>query len=283
MSRRFQQVDVFATGPCTGNPVAVVLDADGLTTEQMQRFTRWMNLSETTFVLPPTSSEADYRVRIFTLAHELDFAGHPTLGTCHAWLAAGGQPNDPALIVQECGVGHVPIRRSGTGLAFAAPPLVRSGPLDDDVLASALAPLGLERSEIVDAAWVDNGPGWVGLLLADAERVLAVEPSATPQVGADPLFIGLIGAHPPGAEHAFEVRALFSDQHGALREDPVTGSLNASLAQWLLGTGRADAPYVARQGTRLGRAGDVRVDQDDDGSVWVGGETTSLVSGEARL
>lgn len=283
MGSRFQQVDVFGTGPCTGNPVAVVLDAEDLSTDQMQRFTRWMNLSETTFVLPPTSAEADYRVRIFTLAHELDFAGHPTLGTCHAWLAAGGQPRDPDRIVQECGAGLIPIRRSDAGLAFAAPPLVRSGPLDDEVLRRALEALSIDRSEVVDAAWVDNGPGWSGLLLADADRVLDVEPSAGSPAGEGGLDVGLVGPHPPGGEHAFEVRAFFSDQHGALREDPVTGSLNASLAQWLLGTDRASAPYTVRQGTRLDRAGDVRIDQDEDSAVWVGGATTTLVSGEAIL
>lgn len=282
MTSRFQQVDVFATGPCSGNPVAVVLDAEGLTTGQMQRFTRWMNLSETTFVLPPSSMEADYRVRIFTLAHELDFAGHPTLGTCHAWLAAGGQPRDPDRIVQECGAGLIPIRRSEAGLAFAAPPLVRSGPLDDEVFRRALEALRIDRSEVVDAAWVDNGPGWSGLLLADADRVLEVEPSSGSPAAEGGLFVGLVGPHPSGSEHAFEVRAFFSDQHGALREDPVTGSLNASLAQWLLGTDRASAPYTVRQGTRLDRAGDVRIDQDDE-AVWVGGATTTLVAGEATL
>ena len=283
MSRRFQQVDVFGTGPCTGNPLAVVLDADGLTTEQMLRFTRWMNLSETTFVLPPTSPDADYQVRIFTLAHELDFAGHPTLGTCHAWLAAGGSPRERDRIVQECGAGLVPIRRADAGLAFAAPPLVRSGPLDEPELERALGALGIDRSEVVDAAWVDNGPGWAGILLADADHVLAVEPMTGRPEGEGSLDLGVIGPHPPGSEHAFEVRGLFSDDQGVLREDPVTGSLNASLAQWLLASGRARAPYAARQGTRLGRAGHVRIDQDGDGSVWVGGETATLVSGELDL
>jgi PhzF family phenazine biosynthesis protein len=280
--RRFQQVDVFGVGPCSGNPVAVVLDGEGLTTDEMQRFTRWTNLSEATFVLPPSTPDADYRVRIFTLAHELPFAGHPTLGTCHAWLTAGGRPRDPARIVQECGAGLVPLRRSGDDLSFAAPPLIRSGAPDEADLARVVAVLGIDRSQVVDAAWVDNGPGWIGVLLADAEQVLAVEADLGRDPGHGPLDIGVVGMHPPGTTFAYEVRALFGDGSGTLREDPVTGSLNASVAQWLLGAGRVTAPYLARQGTCLGRDGRVEVSEDTDGTVWIGGRTTTVVSGEVE-
>ena len=282
MRRRFRQVDVFAHEPLRGNPVAVVLDAEGLSSEQMQQLARWTNLSETTFVLPPTIGEADYRVRIFTLAHELPFAGHPTLGTAHAWLEAGGVPARDGRVVQECGAGLVPLRRSD-GLAFAAPPLVRSGPVDEDHLERIAEVLGVARDEVVDAAWVDNGPGWVGVLLADADAVLAVEPDIGRWRGDGPLDVGLVGPYPQGAEAAVEVRGLFSDEHGRLREDPVTGSLNASLAQWLLGAQRLRAPYVASQGTRLDRRGRVVVEQDPDGTVWVGGPTTTVVDGTIAL
>jgi PhzF family phenazine biosynthesis protein len=283
MRRRFQQVDVFGEGPFSGNPLAVVHDAEGLATDEMQRFTRWMNLSETVFLFPPSHEAADYRVRIFTLARELPFAGHPTLGACHAWLSAGGTPRAEGLIVQECGAGLVPVRRTPAGLAFAAPPLVRSGPVDDDLLGHLLHVLDIERSEVVDAQWVDNGPGWVGILLTDADRVLAVEPDGSRHAGSGSIDVGLVGPHRVGTGWAFEVRALFTDERGDLREDPVTGSLQASLAQWLLGSGRARAPYVARQGTRLGRQGRVHVDHDSRGTVWVGGTTTTHVLGDVTL
>lgn len=281
--RRFQQVDVFADEPFSGNPLAVVLDAEGLGADEMQRFARWTNLSETTFVLPPASPEADYRVRIFTLAGELPFAGHPTLGTCHAWLAAGGAPRDPARVVQECGAGLVAVRRGEHGLAFAAPPLLRGGPVEERFLARVAEVLGIGRREIVDAQWADNGPGWVAVLLEDAEAVLALEPDFGRYGGEGALDIGVVGPYPPGSECAFEVRALFSGAHGEMIEDPVTGSLNASLAQWLLATGRARAPYVASQGTRLGRRGRPRIGQDPDGTVWVGGAAVTYVSGEVEL
>lgn len=283
MRRRFQQVDVFSPEPFRGNPLAVVLDGDGLTTLQMQAFSRWTNLSETTFVLPPTSPDADYRVRIFTLARELPFAGHPTLGTCHAWLAAGGVPRDPGRIVQECGAGLVPIRRTDHGLAFAAPPLIRSGPVDEPFVRVLAEVLGIGRDQIVDAQWADNGPGWVAVLLKDADAVLAVEPDFGRWTGEGALDIGIVGAYPPGSECAWEVRAVFSDEQGAMREDPVTGSLNASLAQWLLASGRATAPYVASQGTRLDRRGRPRIEQDADGTVWVGGPAITCIQGEVEM
>jgi PhzF family phenazine biosynthesis protein len=283
MRRRFQQVDVFGAGPLAGNPVAVVLDADGLSAAQMQAFTRWTNLSEATFILPPTAPGADYRVRIFTLARELPFAGHPTLGTCHAWLAAGGTPREPGTVVQQCQAGLVRVSRDGDRLAFAAPPLVRSGAVDDGFVDELASVLGLSREQIVDTQWVDNGPGWVGVLLPDAETVLRVEADFRRRGGTGDLEIGLVGPHPPGSECALEIRALFNDERGAMLEDPVTGSLNASIAQWLLATGRVDAPYVASQGTRLGRSGRVHVSQHPDGTVWVGGATVSQIVGHVEL
>lgn len=264
----------------TGNPLAVVFDAEGLSTQDMQQIARWLNLSETTFVLPPTSSKADYRVRIFTLSGELPFAGHPTLGTCHAWLANGGKPRDDKQVIQECGVGLIPIRREGDRLAFAAPPLVRSGPLEEERVTEIAGVLGIDRSAIVDAQWVDNGPGWMAVMLKSAEDVLAVQPR-----GSHPthIKIGVVGAYPAGSEMAYEVRALLTNQHRTMMEDPVTGSLNASVAQWLLRAGRVKAPYVASQGARVGRAGRIYVDRDAEGQVWIGGKVTTLVSGELTM
>ena len=276
MRRAFAQVDVFTTVACLGNPVAVVLDGAGLTTEDMQRFARWTNLSETTFVLPPTTAEADYRVRIFTPAVELPFAGHPTLGTCHAWLTSGQAGWDPDLVVQECGAGLVAVRRVAEGLAFAAPPLVRSGPVDEALVRQIVDVLGVERAEIVDTQWVDNGPGWVAALFESAESVLSLQPR---DVDFD---LGVVGPYPEGAPAAFEVRA-FVPANGATVEDPVTGSLNASLAEWLLRTGRATAPYTASQGTALGRAGRVHITRDDTGTIWTGGGTVSCVVGHVDL
>jgi PhzF family phenazine biosynthesis protein len=276
MSRGFRQVDVFSSEPLRGNPVAVVHDADGLDDATMQRFAQWTNLSETTFLLPPSSAEADYRVRIFTPGEELPFAGHPTLGSCHAWLEAGGSSRDPEVVVQECAAGLVRVRRTTEGLAFAAPPLLRSGPVDDTLREHLVEVLGIEPDAVVDAAWVDNGPGWVGVLLGSADEVLALRPR-----GVD-LDLGVVGPYPAGSPEAFELRAFFQVGDASL-EDPVTGSLNASVAQWLLGWGRATAPYVASQGTVLGRRGRVHVSQDPDGGVWVGGATTTLLVGEARL
>lgn len=283
MLRRFQQIDVFGAEPFTGNPLAVVLDAEGLSTEEMQHFARWTNLSETAFLLPATSAAADYRIRIFTLARELPFAGHPTLGSCHAWLTAGGKPRRPDLIVQECPAGLVPIRRGDDGLAFAAPPVLRSGPVDESLVEQLASVLGVDRGQIVDAQGADNGPGWVAILLEDAAAVLELEPDFGRYSGEGSLDIGLVGPYSDGSECAFEVRAIFSDERGGMREDPVTGSLNASLAQWLLATKRATAPYVASQGTRLGRKGRPRIDQDANGTVWVGGATVTCINGEIEI
>lgn len=276
MSRPFRQVDVFSAEAYRGNPVAVVLDADGLTTDEMQRFAQWTNLSETTFALRPTTPDAHYRVRIFTPVEELPFAGHPTLGTCRAWLDNGGTAGPDEAIVQECGAGLVTIRKTEAGLAFAAPPLLRSGPVEEELLGRIASMLGIDRSEIVDAEWADNGPGWVAVLLADADAVLALRP------GFVDLDVGVVGPYPPGSPEAFEVRAFFP-KYGSTVEDPVTGSLNASLAQWLLRDGRARAPYVAGQGTALGRRGRVHVSRDSDGAIWVGGNTITCVTGAVEI
>ncbi|WP_312303652.1 PhzF family phenazine biosynthesis protein [Diaphorobacter nitroreducens] len=288
--RPFQQVDVFTATPYLGNPLAVVLDGEGLSTDEMQRFTNWTNLSEATFVLPPTpeghAAGADYRVRIFCPGRELPFAGHPTLGTCHAWLQAGGQPRATGRIVQECGVGLVTLRRDGEQLAFAAPPLVKSGPLAEDDVQLIARGLGVARDDIVAHAWCDNGPNWRGVMLRSAEQVLGLRPDGAVLAGLD---VGVVGPRGKvgvvGASDAegiaFEVRAFFPGNNG-LAEDPVTGSLNAALAQWLIGAGLAPSSYVASQGTALGRAGRVHV-QQDGAQIWVGGQSVTCVRGEVRL
>ena len=277
MERPFSQVDVFTDEPYFGNPVAVVIDAKGLSTEAMQRFAQWTNLSETTFVLPPEAPGADYRVRIFTPSRELPFAGHPTLGTCHAWLSGGGTPHREDVIVQQCDAGLIELRRTEGTLAFSAPPLLRSGPVDDETLDRLLSTLNLARADVVDAQWVDNGPGWVAVLLSSADAVLAVRPE-----GESDLDIGVAGPYPDGSPQAFEVRA-FTPAIGGFGEDPVTGSLNASLAGWLIGSGRATAPYTASQGTALGRRGRVQITLDEAGTIWVGGGTVTCLSGTAQL
>jgi PhzF family phenazine biosynthesis protein len=277
MARPFRQVDVFTHVAYRGNPVAVVLDGDGLDAEEMQRIARWTNLSETTFVLPPTEpGAADYRVRIFTPVAELPFAGHPTLGTCHAWLEGGGAPQRDDVIVQECPAGLIPLRRTATGLAFAAPSLVRSGPVDERLVDDVAAAVGLDGAAIVAAEWVDNGPGWLALLLGSAAEVLAVRPRFIEQ------FVGLVAPYPEGSTHAIEVRAFFP-KDGMLVEDPVTGSLNASLAQWLTATGRVRPPYVASQGAVLGRAGRVHVSADEDDVLWIGGGTITCIEGTIEV
>lgn len=276
MTRRFNQVDVFTTIPYAGNPVAVVLDAQGLQAEAMQRFARWTNLSETTFVLPAQDPSADYRLRIFTTERELPFAGHPTLGSCHAWLQAGGTPADPGTVVQECGAGLVQVRRTTAGLAFAAPPLLRSGPVEPELVAHVADVLRIDQTVIADTQWVDNGPGWLGVLLHSADAVLALRP------GPVDLDIGVVGPYPAGSDNALEVRAFFPIS-GRTVEDPATGSLNASLAGWLASTGRVATPYTARQGTVLGRLGRVRVEQDADGTIWTGGGTVTCIDGHVEF
>ncbi len=274
--RAFRQVDVFTAVALLGNPVAVVEDGHGLSTEQMHAFTDWTNLSEATFLLPPTDPAADYRVRIFCPGRELPFAGHPTLGTCHAWIEAGGEPGGE-VIVQECAAGLIRIRRSGDILSFAAPALRRSGPLDEAEVERIARGLGIARSEVVAHQWCDNGPGWQAVLLASAEQVLALKPD--PQVLAG-LDVGVIGPHVTG-EVDFEVRAFFPGNSG-LTEDPVTGSLNAALAQWLIPSGRAPEVYLAAQGTAMGRAGRVHVRSEGD-DIWIGGQCVTVIAGQAHI
>lgn len=282
MPRRFSQLDVFTATALRGNPLAVVHDAQGLTDSQMADFARWTNLSETTFLLPPSQPGADYHVRIFTPGGELPFAGHPTLGSCHAWLAAGGRPARAGEVVQQCGVGLVRVRAGGADAAdrrlwFAAPPLRRTGPVEPVLRAQAAASLRLPESALRRLEWIDNGPGWMGALLPDADAVLALKPDFAAMMG---LKLGVVGAHPPGSECQFEVRAFVPTL--GVPEDPVTGSLNAGLAQWLIGEGLAPPRYVAAQGAALGRAGRVHVEQLGD-DIWIGGEVTEVVSGIVSL
>lgn len=277
MERRVALVDVFGEGPLKGNPLAVVVDADGLSSDEMLEITRWFNLSETTFLVPPESSEADYAVRIFTLSGELPFAGHPTLGTCHVWSTLEGETKSE--LVQECGTGLVRLRHADGRFAFEAPPLIRDGPVESEEVDQLAEVLGIQPSEIVASRWVDNGPGWVGLLLNDAEGVLALEPDFNRHPDPKTLNIGVAGFYGESFECAYEIRAFFSNASGQATEDPVTGSLNASMADWLLSEGRVIAPYTVSQGTRLDRLGRVHISQDADGSVWVGGNTTTVVDG----
>ena len=279
--RQFSQVDVFSAEGLSGNPVAVVHDADGVDDERMAEFARWTNLSETTVLLTPTDAGADYRLRIFTTDLELPFAGHPTLGSARAWLEAGGVPRRSGELVQQCGAGLVRLRQHGTRLAFAAPPVLRGGPVDPAELSSITAALGLGATDVVDAQWVDNGPGWVALLLRDAAAVLAVEVDGASLRG---MSVGLVGPHPAGSDAAFELRGFIPGTGAGTgaAEDPVTGSLNASVAQWLIASGRAPDSYVATQGTRLGRRGRVHVDRVGD-DVWVGGDTRLVIAGTVEV
>jgi PhzF family phenazine biosynthesis protein len=274
----FRQVDVFSTEPTKGNPLAVVVGADALHEEEMAAFARWTNLSETTFLLEPSLPEADYRVRIFTTMGELPFAGHPTLGACHVWLATGGKPRR-AEIVQECAAGPIRIRRDGGRLAFAAPPLLRTGDIDEDIAERIAHGLHIARKDILATQWVDNGPGWVAVMLKDRASVLALVPDYTALAG---LKVGVIApcSDGDGGDADFEVR-VFIPGDGA-PEDPVTGSLNAGIAQWLIGSGRAPAHYVASQGTAIGRAGRVHVDRIG-ADIWIGGDTTTLIDGTVSL
>lgn len=277
MARPFRQVDVFTAVPYRGNPLAVVHDATGIDDATMLRFAQWTNLSETTFLLPPTDPAADYRVRIFTPISEIPFAGHPTLGSCHAWLEEGGGPRDPGMIVQECGSGLVRVRRDVDGtLAFEEPPLIRDGPVDEATLERVATGLGIRRDAIVDAQWADNGPGWVAILLSSASEVLAIAP------GLVDLDIGVVGPYAPSSDAAFEIRAFFP-LNGSTVEDPVTGSLNASVAAWLTRTGRATPPYLVTQGRALGRDGRVQVSIDDAATLWVGGRVVTCVRGEVAI
>ncbi|MDQ0771351.1 PhzF family phenazine biosynthesis protein [Pseudarthrobacter defluvii] len=276
-SRPFHQVDVFASQPYRGNPLAVVLEAQGLDAAAMQRFANWTNLSETTFLLPPEDSRADYKVRIFTGSEEFPFAGHPTLGSAHAWLDAGGVPKAEGYVVQECAAGLVRVKRDGGRLAFAAPPMTRFGPVEAPVRRHLAEALRVPATDVLDAAWLVNGPEWIGVLLGSAEQVLALKPDFA---GMGDLKIGVIGPHAPGAGSDFEVRTFLPGD--AVTEDPVTGSFNAGAARWLMGSGRAPEQYLATQGTVLGRAGRIHVSAED-GEIWVGGDSTTCISGAVLL
>ena len=275
--RRFVQVDVFTAEALKGNPLAVVVDGAGLDEATMAAFARWTNLSETTFLLPPTNPGADYRVRIFTPGGELPFAGHPTLGSAHAWLASGGDPKQPGEVVQQCEIGLVRIRRDGGRLAFAAPPLKREGPVEPALREQALRALRLDEAALLDLVWVDNGPQWMAARLRSAEAVLALQPDF---VAMDGLKLGVVGAYPAGSPQQFEVRAFVPGL--GVPEDPVTGSLNAGLALWLQGAGLAPDRYVAAQGAALGRAGRIHVAREG-GHCWIGGDVTPLIHGQVRL
>jgi len=307
-TRPFQQVDVFTAVPYRGNPLAVVLDGSDLDDAELQRFAQWTNLSETTFLLPPTDPAADYRVRIFTPGSELPFAGHPTIGSCHAWLRAGGTPKSGDRIVQQSAVGLVPIRRDGERLAFAAPPVKRSAP-SPSVLARVAAALGLKAAQIRGAQMLDNGPVWMGLLLDEVDTVLALKPDhralkelrqkvgvaaltnsadAAQETEEAPALIGrsnrearAFGARAQPASVGLEVRA-FAAPIG-VEEDPVTGSFNASIAQWLIADGHVPERYVAGQGQCMGRDGRVHIERDADGQVWVGGDAVTCIEGSAHL
>jgi len=289
-ARDFKQVDVFTATPYRGNPLAVVLDGSGLSAAEMQHFTNWTNLSECTFLLPPSdegrANGADYRVRIFCPGRELPFAGHPTLGSCHAWLEAGGVPRGEH-VVQECGVGLVKLKRDGQRLAFAAPPLIKSGPLPEDDVALIARGLGVARSDITAHAWCDNGPNWRGVMLTSAEQVLALKPDGAVLAGLDIGVVGprgkvgVVGAREQ-QDTQFEVRAFFPGNNG-LAEDPVTGSLNAALAQWLIGAGLAPERYVAAQGTAMAREGRVFIERDASGTIWVGGQSVTCIAGRVSL
>ncbi len=275
----FQQVDVFAAEPFRGNPVAVVAGADALSDAQMAEFARWTNLSETTFLLTPHNPAADYRLRIFTPGRELPFAGHPTLGSCHAWLARGGKPK-AEHVVQECGAGLVAVRRSAGRLAFAAPPMVRTGPLEPGLLARITAGLGVSGDAVAHSQVVDNGPGWIAVMLRSRAELLALQPDYAQLQG---IALGAAALWDPavdGTDAQIEVRAFMTQLGG--REDPVTGSLNASLAQWLIGAGHLPRRYVASQGTVLQRSGRVHVEQVGS-DIWVGGDTTTCIDGTVTL
>src|SRR3954453_20401110 len=278
----FSQVDVFGNRPLVGNPVAVVHDATGLDDDEMLAFAAWTNLSETTFLLPAEADGADYRLRIFTPARELPFAGHPTLGSAHAWLSTGGAPARDGVLVQECALGLVELRQTDGVLSFRAPALLRAGEVDAQTLDKAIGSLGVDPSRVLRANWIDNGPGWLGIQLASADDVLALTPDFAAMRGIE---VGVLGAYDDDGARAlgaaYEVRAFCPDY--AIPEDPVTGSLNAGFALWLMRGGHLPPDCVGRQGTALGRDGRVRISTDESGAVWVGGAAHTVVSGTVDL
>ncbi len=278
----FYQVDVFAHTAFNGNPLAVVFNADKLSKEQMQHITRWTNLSECVFFQTPEHPQADYKVRIFTVNRELPFAGHPTLGSAFAWLQHGGKPKSNSIIRQECGAGIVEIKRDRDRLAFAAPPVLKSGNVSDEELNAICRILEIQRSDIKASQWIDNGPGWVGVLMESADKVLNLAPQTSP----DDIFdIGVIGPYPQDSECNYEIRAFFDASKGRsdLREDPVTGSLNASMAQWLMSEKLAPRKYSASQGTQLLRQGRIYLEMDDSEQIWVAGEVQMRIKGVIDL
>ncbi|MDN6431983.1 PhzF family phenazine biosynthesis protein [Corynebacterium flavescens] len=275
-SHPFAQVDVFSQSLYQGNPLTVILEAEDLSDSDLQKIARWTNLSETTFLLPPTQEGADYRVRIFTPRGELLFAGHPTLGSAHAWLEHHGDSRDKEVLVQECAAGLIKIRRGEGILSFAAPATQRSGDLNEDFLATIARAFGIERQDIAAHQWVDNGPGWAVVQLPTAQQVLDLQPDLSLIPDA---MVGAIGAYPAGSEFDFEMRT-FAPRAG-VAEDPVCGSMNASVGQWLIRSGRVDGAYRVSQGSLLGRAGDITITPDEMGTVWVGGATNTLFRGTA--
>lgn len=276
-TRKYSEVDVFSPNPYLGNPLAVVHDGEGLSSDEMQRFAKWTNLAETTFLLRPKDPNADYRLRIFSATQEFPFAGHPTLGSAFAWLEAGGVPKNKDTIVQECGAGLVTVRAQTQRLAFAAPPLTRYEPVQESQLSRVAAALGLPRERIVDASWLVNGPEWIGVRLSAADEVLSLNPDPM-DLGS--LCLGVVGPHRTGHGSQFEVRAFLGGD--PVWEDPVTGSLNAGLGQWLTDSGIADQRYIAAQGTAIGYKGRVHISVEN-GNIWVGGDVTSCVRGEVNL
>jgi PhzF family phenazine biosynthesis protein len=276
MQRRFAQVDVFTPVPYRGNPLAVVIDGQGLSDDGMARFANWTNLSETTFLLPATDPNADYRVRIFTPSVELPFAGHPTLGSCRVWLDHGGTPAADGEVVQECGVGLVRIRRTGDRLAFAAPPLIRSGPVAGELESAIERSLGVD---VVASSWADNGPGWVAVEVADVATLRSLRPDFR---DLPDMYLGVVARCPVDEPEQFELRTFFP-AGTAHAEDPVTGSLNASVAMWLMERDPSLMSYVARQGISIGRDGRIHVKRDSGGTIWVGGDVATCITGTVDL
>ena len=267
MKRRYLEIDVFGAEPSRGNALGVILDSEELTTDEMQEFAAWTNFSETTFLLPPTEEGADFKVRIFTPTRELPFAGHPTLGSCFAWLQGGNKPSDPNIVVQECAAGLIEIRKDGESLSFKSPELIKYGPIETALISEIAEVLNIDQAKIIDGHWLDNGPGWVGVLLSSVDEVLAISPKSKSS-----LNIGVFGFYEQNSGPAYETRAFFSE-NGVLVEDPVTGSLNAAAAQWFIQSDRCSAPYSVSQGLAINHKGEVKVTQDHDGSIWIGGNT----------